>query len=89
MSRLSALLDSASVPLSSIPRTEPSSTSDLHSHDGIQAFSAPPPRVDRENATGPGQQQQHERDPLGALAREFGVEAQLVQALAERLSALY
>lgn len=27
--------------------------------------------------------------PFGALAKEFGVEAQLVQALAERLSAMY
>ena len=35
------------------------------------------------------QELRREHDPLGALAKEFGVEAQLVQALAQRLSGMY
>ena len=87
MGKLSVLLDSASPPTPSL--APPTKTGNATDHRGV-ALSVRAAVKERENIKAPTQQVESRlgQQSFGALAKEFGVEAQLVEALAQRLSAM-
>ena len=86
MGKLSALLDSASPPA---PNPAPPTKPIAFDHGSV-ALLVPAPIQERENTKATSQQAESRlgQQSLGALAKEFGLEAQLVEALAQRLSAM-
>jgi hypothetical protein len=89
MGKLSALLDSASPPApNSAPPTKGGNAAAFDHRSVISLV--PVPIKERENIKAPTPQVESRlgQQSLGALAKEFGIEAHLVEALAQRLSAM-
>jgi hypothetical protein len=82
VTRLSKYVDpSAASSVSTLPTDVPTPDSGSHNHNFKQDL----PSVDRGDVS---VEYREAQSPFGALAREFGVETQLVQALVQRLAGM-
>ena len=93
MSKLSALLDSASLPAPTpapgLATTKPGNGAFLCNRDSdVSLAHESVPETQNGKVTPQQSESRLGQHSLGALAKEFGVEAQLVEALAQRLSAI-